>query len=571
MAIIKNEDGIWSLDRSGTEVAVKQEIEIFDTTLRDGEQGGITFKGNSKKKIAGFLATTGVNTIEVGFPSSTPLEFNTVKEIAESVEGPNICGLTTMDFENILRTWDALKNNPNPTIHIFTLNIDEASIRAYNAEPEAQIKKASEAVAYAKELMGGKGRVEFSAQNTILALSQSLNSEHLFLQDYIAGIYGGAIREGADVINIPHTVAKGIEIKIGEAIRYFKMLVEGTDEVMLSFHAHNDFGVSVADTLEAIEQGIRQVEGTWYSLGERAGNTPLEQVIMNLSLKPLYNRRFFTGFDLAKTNAVARLIEKESGIPIPYNAPGIGPNALRHGSGVHSDGDKKGKAIGEYIYLPCTPEDLGWTGNTHQITKLTGVTGVTARLSELGFKFEKEFVKEHIMPVIKSRDITYGDKELRMIGDDFRYTGEPYIKFVDYAFNKFANSRIRQAQVELIIEGRKYTGEAFMGKNGPINAVFSAIDDVIGLGENKPKLVVYEPSNLGRSHSSEAEALVVLCGTGEDIDYNLSEAVWVGRAVDEDTITASAKSYVQALSRFMADMKGTLTAHLPNNSMGGTI
>ncbi|BBO91688.1 alpha-isopropylmalate synthase regulatory domain-containing protein [Desulfosarcina ovata] len=555
MTILKNKDGIWTLDKDDTEIAVKQEIEIFDTTLRDGEQGGVTFKGNSKQKIAGYLATTGVSTIEVGFPSSNLLEFEMVKEIADSVEGPYICGLTTMDFKNIHKTWDALKNNPNPTIHVFTLNIDEASIRAYNADPQEQIKKASEAVSYAKKLMGGKGRVEFSAQNTILALSQSLHSEHLFLQDYIAGIYGGAIKEGADVINIPHTVAKGIEIKIGEAVRYFKMLVEGTDDVMLSFHAHNDFGVSVADTLEAIEQGIRQVEGTWYSLGERAGNTPLEQVIMNLSLKPIYKRHFFTGFDLSKTNAVARLVEKESGIPIPYNAPGIGPNALRHGSGVHSDGDKKGKAIGEYIYLPCTPEDLGWTGNTHQITKLTGVAGVTARLSELGFGFEKKFVKKHIMPVIKSRDITYGDKELRMIGDDFRYPGEEYILFVDYAFNKFANSSVRQAQVELIVDGQKLTGEAFMGKNGPINAVFSAIDDVIGLGVKKPKLVVYEPSNRGRTHSSEAEALVVLSGNGKDIDYNLSEPVWVGRAVDEDTITASAKSYVQALSRFMADMQ----------------
>lgn len=556
MTIVKSGDGIWTLVRDEDEDGVKQQIEIFDTTLRDGEQGGVTFKGKSKLKIAEFMATTGVSTIEVGFPSSTTLEFDTVKEIADTVEGPYICGLTTMDFENIHRTWEALKNNANPTVHVFTLNIDEASIRAYKADPVEQIKKASEAVAYAKELMGGRGRVEFSAQNTILALSQSLSPEHLFLQDYISKIYGGAIKEGADVINIPHTVAKGIEIEIGEAVRYFKMLVEGTDNVMLSFHAHNDFGVSVADALEAIKQGIRQVEGTWYSLGERAGNTPLEQVIMNLSLKPSYNRRFFTGFDLGKTNAVARLIEKESSVPIPYNAPGIGPNALRHGSGVHSDGDKKGKAIGENIYLPCAPEDIGWTGNTHQITKLTGVTGVTARLEELGFGFEKEFVREHIIPIIKSRDITFGDKELRMIGDDFRYTGEDHIIFVDYAFNKFVNSAIRQAQVELIIDGRMVTGEAFMGKNGPINAVFSAIDDVLGLGEKKPKLVVYEPSNRGRTHSSKAEALVVLSGDGNDIDYNLSAPIWVGRAVDEDTITASAKSYVQALSRFMTDIKG---------------
>jgi 2-isopropylmalate synthase len=553
--IVKNGDGFWTLDRDTNEEDKIQEIEIFDTSLRDGEQGGVTFKGKSKQKIASYIAATGVSTIEVGFPSSNALEFDTVKEIADTIEGAYICGLTTMDFDNIKKTWEALKNNPKPTIHVFTLNIDEASIRAYNADPKEQIKKASEAVSYAKELMGGRGRVEFSAQNTILALSQSLSSEYLFLQDYIAGIYGSAIKEGADVINIPHTVAKGIEIKIGEAVRYFKMLVEGTDNVMLSFHAHNDFGVSVADSLEAIEQGIRQVEGTWYSLGERAGNTPLEQVIMNLSLKPVYKRRFFTGFDLSKTNAVARLIEKESCVPIPYNAPGIGPNALRHGSGVHSDGDKKGKAIGENIYLPCTPEDIGWTGNTHHITKLTGVAGVTARLDELGFGFEKEFVRKNIMPVIKSRDITYGDKELRMIGDDFRYTDAEHIVFIDYAFNKFANSSIRQAQVELVVDGQNVTGEAFMGKNGPINAVFSAIDDVIGLGAEKPKLVVYEPSNRGRTHSSEAEALVVLSGNGNDIDYNLSQPVWVGRAVDEDTITASAKSYVQALSRFMADMK----------------
>ena len=555
MAIKKGENGRWILEQEQVPKDVRQEVEIFDTTLRDGEQGGITFKGDSKLKIAQFLADTGVSTIEVGFPSSTPLEFETVKQIADTVQGPHICGLTTMDLDNIQRTWQALENNPNPTIHVFTLNIDEASIRAYKADPNEQIEKASRAVAYAKKLTGGKGRVEFSAQNTILALSQSLNPEHSFLQDYISKIYGGAIKEGADVINIPHTVAKGIEIEIGEAVKYFKMLVQGCEDVMLSFHAHNDFGVSVADTLAAVEQGVRQVEGTWYSLGERAGNTPLEQVIMNLALKPSYKRKFFTSFELEKTNAVARLIERESMIPIPYNAPGIGPNALRHGSGVHSDGDKKGKAIGENIYLPCAPKEIGWTGNTHQITKLTGVAGVTARLEELGFSFEKAFVREHIMPVIKSRDITYGDKELRMIGDDFRYKGDDLIVFVDYAFNKFANSSVRQAQVELMVDGEKKTGEAFMGKNGPINAVFSAIDDVIGLGEKKPKLVVYEPSNRGRTHSSVAEALVVLTGNGHKLDYNLAAPVWLGRAQDDDTIAASAKSYVQALSRFMTDMK----------------
>jgi len=555
MAIKKNETGTWVLDRTQIPDKARQEVEIFDTTLRDGEQGGVTFKGDSKIKIARFLADTGVSTIEVGFPSSTPLEFHTVKQIADTVEGPHICGLTTMDPENIKRTWQALENNPNPTIHVFTLNIDEASIRAYKADPNEQIEKASRAVAYAKELTGGRGRVEFSAQNTILALSQSLNPEFDFLQEYISKIYGHAIKAGADVINIPHTVAKGIEIEIKDAIQYFKMLVPGTDEVILSFHAHNDFGVSVADTLAAVEQGIRQVEGTWYSLGERAGNTPLEQVIMNLSLKPAYNRKFFTAFKLEKTNAVARFIERESLIPIPYNAPGIGPNALRHGSGVHSDGDKKGKAIGENIYLPCSPQDIGWTGNTHQITKLTGVAGVTARLEELGFEFEKAFVREHIMPEIKSRDITYGDKELRMIGDDFRYTGEDLITFADYAFNKFAKSNDRQAQVVLVVDGEKKTSEPFTGVNGPINAVFSAIDNVLGLGEKKPKLVVYEPSNRGRTHSSKAEALVVLTGNGQELSYNLTAPVWVGKAEDDDTITASAKAYVQALSRFMTDMK----------------
>ncbi|MGD9824157.1 alpha-isopropylmalate synthase regulatory domain-containing protein [Desulfobacter sp.] len=554
MAIKKNEAGTWEVDRARIPGGARQEVEIFDTTLRDGEQGGVTFKGDSKLRIARFLADTGISTIEVGFPSSTPLEFDTVKQIADTVEGPYICGLTTMDFENINRTWQALENNPNPTIHVFTLNIDEASIRAYKADPNEQIEKASRAVAYAKELTGGKGRVEFSAQNTILALSQSLNPEHSFLQEYISKIYGRAIKAGADVINIPHTVAKGIEIEIQEAIQYFKMLVEGTDDVVLSFHAHNDFGVSVADTLAAVEQGIRQVEGTWYSLGERAGNTPLEQVIMNLSLKPCYNRKFFTSFKLEKTNAVARFIERESSIPIPYNAPGIGPNALRHGSGVHSDGDKKGKAIGENIYLPCSPGDIGWTGNTHQITKLTGVSGVTARLEELGFEFEKAFVREQIMPVIKSRDITYGDKELRMIGDDFRYTGKDHIEFEDYAFNKFANSNDRHAQVVLIVDGEKKTSKPFKGENGPINAVFSAIDDVLGLGEEKPKLVVYEPSNRGRTHSSAAEALVVLSGNGHELNYHLAAPVWVGKATHDDTITASAKAYVQALSRFMTDM-----------------
>ncbi len=556
MAIKKNENGTWVLDPVQILGEDRQEVEIFDTTLRDGEQGGVTFKGDSKFKIARFLADTGVSTLEVGFPSSTPLEFDTVKQIADTVEGPYICGLTTMDFENIKRTWQALENNPNPTIHVFTLNIDEASIRAYKAEPNEQTEKAFRAVTYAKELTGGKGRVEFSAQNTILALSQSLNPEYSFLQEYISEIYGHAIKAGADVINIPHTVAKGIEIEIQEAIQYFKMLVEGTDEVMLSFHAHNDFGVSVADTLAAIKQGVRQVEGSWYALGERAGNTPLEQVIMNLSLKPSYNRKFFTSFKLEKTNAVARFIERESGIPIPYNAPGVGPNALRHGSGVHSDGDKKGKEIGENIYLPCAPEDIGWTGNTHQITKLTGVTGVTARLEELGYEFDKAFVREHIIPVIKSRDMIYGDKELRMIGDDFRYTGKPHIEFVDYAFNKFANSNIRQAQVVLVLGGEKKTGEAFMGKNGPINAVFSAIDDVLGLGEKKPKLVVYEPSSQGRTHSSVAEALIVLSGNANELNYHLTAPVWVGKAEDEDTITASTKAYVLALSRFMTDMKG---------------
>lgn len=541
-------------------------IEIFDTTLRDGEQACKNFKTKrSKLVIAEALHKLGVNTIEAGFPSSSQGDYDSVKEIAQQINGPNICALTTLEPEKVDQAWDAIKTNPNPTVHIFTIMASEGGLISYKKDPSEIIKASVTAVKIAKKLMKRKGRIEFSAQNTIRALVQSQQKSREYLADFIGNLYQGAAEAGADILNIPDTEGYAHPDHIAFAIDLFKQVVPASSDRMLSIHNHNDLGLATATTLKAVECGIHQVEVTINGLGERAGNCSLEEVIQNLAIhKEKYN--VSTSIKRKLLNYVSRIVAEHSGIDIPYNKAIVGENSFQHSSGIHQDGHTKGQRERKNLYQLCDPKEVGWTGEPHQITARSGKMGVKLRLVSLGYDFSDQTIVRRIMPVVKKMTDEKGaldNLDLRVIGDDFIYTKVDSVVFVDHAVNKVLYRQLYEAQVAMEIDGKRvvsdFTPESAYWKDegpvGSINAVFSAIDSIVDLGADKPKIVLYEPKNVGPTHKAEAETTIVLSPNGYTGEYGKDIKIWVGRARNEDTIRSSALAYTKALSRYIQDSK----------------
>ncbi len=544
-----------------------RKIEVFDTTLRDGEQACQEFRTKkSKYIIAEALRELGVDTIEAGFPASSQKDFNDVREIAEKINGPYICGLATTDNKIISRTWDAIKASPKPTVHVFTIMTSEGGLISYGKDPSDIVRASASAVKHARDIMDGRGRIEFSAQNAIRALVESRQDGKAFLAEFIGNLYQAVSEAGADVLNIPDTEGYAHPDHITYAIDLFRQIVPAASDRMLSIHNHNDLGLATATTLKAIDSGVHQVEVTMNGLGERAGNCSLEEVIQNIAI---HSDRYdiSSNVDRKLLNYVSRIVAEHSGIDVHYNKAVVGENAFRHSSGIHQDGVVKAMNKGKNLYQLCAPEDVGWTGEPHQITARSGKMGVKLRLARLGYDFPDRTIISEIVPIVKSLADEKGvldNLDLRVIADSLIYDAVNEVEFVDHAINKVLYRAFYEAQVAMNIRGDRkvsnFTPESEYWKGegpmGSINAVFSAIDSLVGLGEDKPKLVLYEPKNVGTTHKAVAETTIVLSPNGFSGEYGKDTPLWVGRARHEDTIRSGAIAYSQALSRYMANGRG---------------
>ncbi len=367
-------------------------IYIFDTTNRDGDQAtrGAKYGVNSKLVISRALASANIDRIEVGFPASSPTDFEAVKTVAREVQGPFIFGLSrspiigkSINYEEILKTYDAVRDAPHRGVHIFAVMFDPYSLKTYGLTREQVVEGAVLGVKFARKLLKYNGQIEFSFQN---ATNTPIES--------VVEAYKRVIEAGADVINVPDTIGYSHPDEIIDIISTLRN--EVPPDVMISIHCHDDLGLAVANSLAAVKAGVDIVECTVNGIGERAGNAALEEVVMNILVrKDVYGRTVNVKTEML--NPLSRLVEGHYGINVQENKAIVGRNAFRHRSGIHQDGMIKGGGLYEII----DPKRVGWNGERYGLTARSGIAGLAFRLTCLGFDIPPNILREAVMPEFK--------------------------------------------------------------------------------------------------------------------------------------------------------------------------
>jgi len=348
----------------------KESISIFDTTLRDGEQvPGCKLDTKNKVIIAKKLETLGVNVIEAGFPISSPGDFISVEEIAKSIKYSTVCGLTRAVEKDIQVAADALKKAKSPRIHT-GIGTSESHIKyKFNSTQEKIIERAVAAVSFAKKFVED---VEFYAEDA----GRTDN-------EFLAKVCEAVIKAGATVLNIPDTTGYCLPEEYGKKIRYLKENVKGIDKAILSCHCHNDLGLATANSIAGIIEGARQIECTINGIGERAGNTSLEEVVMVIKQHPYLN--FETSINHKNLYEMSQLVSETMGMSVQPNKAIVGSNAFAHSSGIHQDGVIKNRETYEII----NPKDVGINESSIVLTARSGRAALAYRAKKIGYELNK--------------------------------------------------------------------------------------------------------------------------------------------------------------------------------------
>ncbi len=348
----------------------KTHIQIFDTTLRDGEQvPGCKLNTTQKLIIAKKLDILGVDVIEAGFPVSSPGDFESVKEISRIVKNATVCGLTRAVENDIKVAAEALASAKKPRIHTGIGTSDSHIKYKFNSTREEVLKRAFDAVRYAKSFVED---VEFYAEDA----GRTDN-------EYLARVCEAAIKAGATVLNIPDTTGYCLPSEYGAKIKYLKENVKGIEKAILSCHCHNDLGLATANSIEGIINGARQIECTINGIGERAGNTSLEEVVMILKQHPYLD--LDTNINTSMLFGMSQLVSESMGVYVQPNKAIVGSNAFAHSSGIHQDGMIKNKTTYEII----DPKDVGVTDSAIVLTARSGRAALAYRAKNVGYDLTK--------------------------------------------------------------------------------------------------------------------------------------------------------------------------------------
>jgi 2-isopropylmalate synthase len=374
------------------------QVQIFDTTLRDGEQvPGCKLTTNQKLVIAQKLDFLGVDVLEAGFPISSPADFKSVSEIAKIVKNARVCALTRAVRKDIEVAAEALKFAKKPRIHT-GIGTSEFHIKhKFNTTKEKIIERAVAAVSYAKSFVED---VEFYAEDA----GRTDN-------EFLAQVCEAAIRAGATVLNIPDTTGYCLPEEYGAKIKYLKENVKNIDKVILSCHCHNDLGLATANSIAGISNGARQIECTINGIGERAGNTSLEEVVMILRQHPYLN--FTTNIQAQLLTEMSHLVAESMGMFVQANKAIVGANAFAHSSGIHQDGMIKDRSTYEII----DPKDVGVTESSIILTARSGRAALAYRAKNIGFelkKIELDTVYEAFLKLADSKK-EVNDKDIKLI------------------------------------------------------------------------------------------------------------------------------------------------------------
>lgn len=369
-------------------------IQIFDTTLRDGEQvPGCKLNKSQKLIIAERLDLLGVDVIEAGFPVSSPGDFDSVEAISKLVKNATVCGLTRAVENDIKTAAEALKSAVKPRIHTGIGTSDSHIKFKFNSTREVVLERAYEAVKYAKSFVED---VEFYAEDA----GRTDN-------EYLARVCEVAIKAGATVLNIPDTTGYCLPHEYGAKIKYLKEHVKGIEKAILSCHCHNDLGLATANSIEGVINGARQIECTINGIGERAGNTALEEVVMILKQHPYLN--LDTNIKTEQLYGISQLVSDQMGIYTQPNKAIVGSNAFAHSSGIHQDGVIKNRATYEII----DPKDVGVTESAIVLTARSGRAALAYRAKNVGYELTKIQLDE-----VYANFLSFADKKKEINDDD---------------------------------------------------------------------------------------------------------------------------------------------------------
>ncbi|PVU98823.1 hypothetical protein BB560_005599 [Smittium megazygosporum] len=548
----------------------KRKLVIFDTTLRDGEQSpGVTLNTDEKVKIAKQLSRLGVDVIEAGFPVASPGDFLAVERIAREV-GPlmedrenvgkplTICALARAVKKDIETAYDAIKDAPSHRIHTFLATSDIHLEHKLKISREQCIERAVEAVKLAKSFCND---VEFSPED-------AARSDHNFLVQILTEI----VAAGATTINIPDTVGYLSPTEYGDLIKFLIENVKGSDKVIWSTHCHNDLGLATANTLAGIMNGALQTEVTINGIGERAGNTSLEEVVMNIHTHP----NVYPAYHTINTKLIAptsRIVSDLTGMIVQPNKAIVGKNAFLHESGIHQDGVLKNKETYEII----RPEDVGIYTSNLLLGKHSGRHAIKSRLEELGY-LGKDMTEAQVDQIFKnfkrladSKKTPVTDDDLHaIVSDQFARAPfsseianaeltEPVSTISESSENKSQNKFYELASIQ-VVNGTNMTAtatvtlkdistgellvDAALASSGPVEAIFNAIKRIIDI-----KVILKSYSLSATSSGSDSVGKVVV-RVQEDNEKSDSP-ILVGVGADIDVLTASALAYVAGINRIL--------------------
>jgi len=493
-------------------------VKIFDTTLRDGEQSpGATMNIAEKVRIAEQLEKLNVDIIEAGFPISSEGDFESVKAISRTIKRSEVAALARTNFKDIDQAWEAVKKAKSPRLHIFISTSDIHLKYQLKKSKEEVIRIAARAVARAKRYTPN---VEFSAMD-------ATRSD----VEFLSAVCEAAIQAGATTINVPDTVGYAIPSEFGVLIRTLRQRAKGIEKVILSIHCHNDLGLAVANSIAAIQNGARQVECTINGIGERAGNTSLEEVVMALRTRSDL-LQFHTRIIPQYLFTTSRLISKITGMVVQPNKAVVGANAFAHQSGIHQDGILKEKLTYEIM----TPESVGIPKTSLVLGKLSGRHAFRERLKELGYRlsdtdFGLAFNRFKNL-ADKKRDIYDEDIESIVVEEVLRVPRRfklVYLNVVD------GNVTVPTATVQMEVDGQ-LVQEAGFG-DGPVDATFKTIKKIT---RTKSNLLQFAINAITSGTEAQGEVTVRLEEKGNTV---------IGQGADTDVIVASAKAYINALNK----------------------
>lgn len=500
---------------------MSDKLIIFDTTLRDGEQSpGASMTKDEKIRIAKVLEKMRVDVIEAGFAIASPGDFEAVQVVANNIQDSTICSLARALNKDIDRAGEALKGANSSRIHTFIATSDIHMKMKLNMTPDQVVERAVHAV---KRARNWTDNVEFSPED-------AGRSD----EDFLCRVIEAAINAGATTINIPDTVGYNIPHQFGAIIKSLIERVPNSDKAIFSAHCHNDLGLAVANSLSAVFNGARQVECTINGLGERAGNTSLEEMVMAVRTR---QDVFDCDSDIDATHilSASRLVSSVTGFIVQPNKAIVGANAFAHEAGIHQDGVLKYRETYEIMRA----EDVGWGANSLVMGKHSGRNAFKVRMQELGVEFDNNDTLNATFKKFKEladKKHEIFDEDLQALVSESQSEEHESICLVSLKVSSETGKQ-NSAQIVLDINGKEVSATA--NTSGAVDATFSAINALVDVDVN---LQLYSVSNVTRGTDALGEVNIRLEHNGRIIN---------GQGADTDIIIASAKAYVHGLNKIL--------------------